>query len=66
MSDAVRIDGEFVRHWSDAYPFGDKERRLLDVVGPAVAQRGYYQRDELVAVGTGRALGMRAGWIRTR
>jgi hypothetical protein len=45
------IDAEFVRRWSDRYKTPPLEQRLLNDVGPAVAARGYYHRQEFLDVG---------------
>lgn len=50
-ADPGPIDAEFVARWSGKYPLDRRERDLLDVVGPAVADRGYFRRDDLIAVG---------------
>ncbi|MDN5748486.1 MAG: hypothetical protein L0H64_08255 [Pseudonocardia sp.] len=45
------IDAAFVARWSGEYPLNQTERHLLDVIGPGVAERGYFRRDDLIAVG---------------
>lgn len=45
------LDHDFVAKWSQRYAVNDLERRLLDEVGPAVADHGYFERDELRQVG---------------
>lgn len=50
-ADPGPIDAEFVARWSGAYPLNQDERDLLDVTRPAVAARGYFRREDLIAVG---------------
>ncbi len=49
-TDGSPIDAEWVKRWSDRYPTA-AEAELFDELGPAVAARGYYTRDELMQVG---------------
>lgn len=46
----ARISAEFVQRWSELYPT-EKDRPLFEQVGPAVVARGYYSRDDFLAVG---------------
>ena len=48
--DCASIDADFIAYWSRRYPLGNAETRLFEEVGPSVADRGYYLRDELVRV----------------
>ncbi|MGC4868939.1 hypothetical protein ACLQ3B_26265 [Micromonospora sp. DT53] len=41
------ITRDFVLHWSARYQVKPLEIDVLDVVGPAVAKRGYYHRSDL-------------------
>ncbi|MFG2049915.1 hypothetical protein ACGFIW_21115 [Micromonospora sp. NPDC048935] len=41
------ITRDFVLYWSDRYQVRPLETDVLDVVGPAVAKRGYYNRSDL-------------------
>lgn len=58
MSDAglsaEKIDKAFVETWASKYPVA-AERELFERVGPSVAERGHYVRDDFVAVGRWKA-----------
>jgi hypothetical protein len=47
----LRFDRDFVSRWSQRYANTVKEQELLTKIGPAVARRGYYKKDELAQVG---------------
>jgi hypothetical protein len=47
----ARVDTDFVTLWSQRYSINAIEHELLTDVGPAVAGRGYFQKEELVKVG---------------
>lgn len=53
----LRISREFVQKWSAAYLEGqtpaesEQERRLFEEIGPEVRRRGFFTKDELLAVG---------------
>jgi hypothetical protein len=51
----LALDQQFVTTWSRRYAVTPLEHRLLNEVGPAVAERGYFQRDELLCVGEWKA-----------
>ncbi|MEV4119970.1 hypothetical protein [Micromonospora sp. NPDC049645] len=44
------ITSEFVLFWSERYRVRPRERDVFGRVGPAVAERGYYNRDDLLDV----------------
>jgi hypothetical protein len=45
-----RIDADFVSYWADRYPLVYHEQRLFSDVRRDVAKRGYYLREEALAV----------------
>ncbi len=45
------LGSSFVGCWSERYRIDDRERELFDVLGPRVAERGYFVMDEFLAVG---------------
>ena len=49
------LNRSFVVTWSRRYTISELERELLNEVGPAVAERGYFERRELAKVGEWRS-----------
>src|SRR6266581_4734994 len=47
----VHFDRDFVFLWGGCYANTEKEQELLSQIGPAVARRGYYKKEELAQVG---------------
>jgi hypothetical protein len=47
----VPFDRDFVSRWSRRYANTAKEQELLTKIGPVVARRGYYKKEELAQVG---------------
>jgi hypothetical protein len=55
---ASLITVEWVQQWAHEYErheLGALEQRLFDTTGPAVADRGYFTRDEFISVGKWKA-----------
>ena len=46
----MTISAQFVDHWASRYP-ADADREVLEVVGPRVAERGAFDRTDLLVVG---------------
>jgi len=46
------IDAEFVAHWSGQYQPKALENKLFNEVGPLVAERGHFSRNEFLQVGS--------------